>query len=252
MTDKVFYNCTALTGTNKVGMIKPDADGYYTVILGAFDFPNSAGDIYPWQHAKKLFDASSALQRRITTGQQRGEYGHPKPPLGMTKAQYITRICTIEETLISHHVKEVWIDKEEVKGPNGRPVVAVMGKVKPCGPYGDSLRTQLENPKENVAFSVRSLTHDKRIAGQKFKYMNTLVTWDYVNEPGISIATKYNNPSLESLGDDIGFESDDFDSAIKDQETSGISLESGLDIISVVDQQGFKRKVANLSSLTDW
>lgn len=252
MTDKVFYNCTALTGTNKVGIIKPDADGYYTVILGAFDFPNSAGAIYPWQHAKKMFEASGALMRRMNTGQQRGEYGHPKFVPGMTKAQYITRICTIEETLISHHIKEVWIDKETVKGPNGRAVVAVMGKLKPCGPHGDTLRRQLENPNENVAFSVRSLTQDRRIAGQLFKYMTTLVTWDYVNEPGISCATKYNNPSLECIGDDVGFESNDFIQAMEDQETSGVSVESGLDMVSVIDQQGFKHKVANLGSLAGW
>jgi len=248
MTDKVFYNCTALAGTNKVGKLTPDADGYYTVILGAFDFPNSVGDIYPWKSAQKLFEASGALMRRIQTGQQRGECGHPKMEPGMTKAQYITRICTIEETRTAFHMKEVWIDKQTVKGPNGRPVVAVMGKVKPSGPMGPALREQLENPSENVAFSVRSLTRDVRIAGQKYKHMTTLVTWDYVNEPGISVATKFSNPSLESI--QLGVE--DFETAKRDQDTSGVSMESGLDIMTVVDQQGFQRKVANLSALAGW
>lgn len=250
--DKVFYNCTALAGTNKVGKLTPDADGYYTVILGAFDFPNSGGAIYPWKSAQKLFEDSGALMRRIKTGQQRGECGHPKQQPGMTKAQFITRICTIEETLVSHHIKEVWIETETVKGPNGRPVVAVMGKVKPSGPMGSSLKEQLENPSENVAFSVRSLTRDKRVAGQLFKHMTTLVTWDYVNEPGISVATKYDNPSLESVGMEVALNEDDFSTAREDQQVSGVSLESGLDIVSVVDQQGFTRRVANLSSLADW
>lgn len=252
MTDKVFYNCTALAGSNKVGILRPDVDGYYTVILGAFDFPNSAGDIYPWASAQKLFDASGALIRRITTGQQRGEYGHPKPTPGMTNAQFITRICTIEETLVSHHIKEVWIDKETIKGPNGRMVVAVMGKVKPCGPMGESLRAQLENPNENVAFSVRSLTRDVRVAGQKFKHMTTLVTWDYVNEPGISMANKYASPALESIGHEQALMESDFKAAAEQQEVSGVSMESGLDMLTVVDQQGFKRKVANLNSLAAW
>ena len=29
------YSCTALVGSNKTGVLKPDADGYYTVVLGA-------------------------------------------------------------------------------------------------------------------------------------------------------------------------------------------------------------------------
>ena len=252
MSDKVFYNCTALAGTNKAGVLAPDADGYYSVILGAFDFPNSVGDIYPWKSAKKLFDDSGALLRRISTGQQRGECGHPKLSPGMTKSQYITRICTIEETRVCFHMKEVWIDKEAVKGPNGRPVVAVMGKVKPSGPYGQALKDQLDNPNENVAFSVRSLTRDTRIASQKFKHMTTLVTWDQVNEPGISVATKYNNPSLESVDDSVSLSETDFITAQEDQLTSGVSMESGLDMVTVVDQQGFERKVSNLSSLSDW
>ena len=127
-----------------------------------------------------------------------------------------------------------------------------MGKVKPSGPMGPSLKEQLENPSENVAFSVRSLTRDKRIAGQLFKHMTTLVTWDYVNEPGISVATKYDNPSLESVGMEVHLGEDDFTAAKEDQEVTGVSLESGLDIISVVDQQGFTRRVANLSSLAGW
>jgi len=252
MSDKVFYNCTALAGTNKVGLLAPDADGYYTVILGAFDFPNSTGDIYPWQSAKKLFEDSGALLRRIKTGQQRGECGHPKLDPGMTKTQFITRICTIEETKVAFHIKEVWIDKETVKGPNGRAVTAVMGKIKPSGPMGPALKEALDNPNENVSFSVRSLTRDTRIAGQKYKHMTTLVTWDYVNEPGISIATKYHNPSLESLDESISLGMEDFDNAKGEQETSGVSMESGLDILTVIDQQGFKRKVANLSALADW
>ena len=252
MNDKICYNCTALAGTNKAGKLTPDANGYYTVILGAFDFPNSAGAIYPWKSAQKLFDASGALKRRMATGQQRGEYGHPKMTPGMTKSNFIQRICTIEETKVAFHISEVWIDKETIKTPQGRAVTAVMGKVKPSGPHGESLRAQLENPDENVAFSVRSLTRDVRLAGQTVKHMTTLVTWDYVNEPGISVATKYNNPSLESLDEPVLFGESDFDGAKEGYGHDGVSLESVQDFYAVVDQQGFTRKVSNLDRISAW
>ena len=49
------YSCTALVGSNKSGVLKPDADGYYTVVLGALNFFNSAGHYYPLEPAEKLF-----------------------------------------------------------------------------------------------------------------------------------------------------------------------------------------------------
>jgi hypothetical protein len=50
-----------------------------------------------------------------------------------------------------------------------------------------------------VCFSVRSLTDDKIEGGRLVKHIRTIVTWDYVNEPGIDIARKWNSPSLESF-----------------------------------------------------
>ena len=85
----------------------------------------------------------------------------------------------------------------------GKPVTAVIGMVKPSGPRGPALRESLDNPDENVAFSVRSLTNDTFENGGHQKHMKQLITWDYVNEPGISIATKYNAPSLEELSEDL-------------------------------------------------
>lgn len=271
--EQVCYNCTALAGTNKAGILTPDANGYFDVILGAFDFPNSAGSVYPSAPALKLMEASGSLMRRINTGQCRGEYGHPKKEAGMTNAQFINRILTIEETRIACVFKDVRIDKDSIKDDRGRPVIAVRGKVKPCGPYGEYLLAQLQNPDENVAFSVRSLTRDQRVAGILQKVMRTLVTWDYVNEPGIAIATKYNSPSLESMsvglesaatgvespiwtgtaGSDIYLGEQDFIMAEDELKQTGISLESGLDHKMVRSELGWS-KVQNLStkSFLDW
>jgi hypothetical protein len=201
------YSCTALVGSNKTGVLKPDADGYYTVVLGALNFFNSAGQYYPLEPAKKLFDESSILVRRAKSGDLRMEYGHPKFQPGMSKKDYLYRIMDIYEVNVCAHIAAVWLDDKVVKDDRGNPIVAILGKIKPSGPHGAVLKEQLENAKENVCFSIRSITDDYRDAtGQVFKIIKEIYTWDYVNEPGISAARKWLSPALESLGTEMTFE----------------------------------------------
>lgn len=195
----VTYTCQALMGTNKAGNLKPDADGYYELVLGALDFFNSAGAFYDMESAKDRFKASSSLMRRIANGALRGEYGHPKKLPGQTERDFMKRICEIHEDKVSHHIREVRIDYTSIKNEKGQPIIAIIGKVKPCGPYGQSLKESLENGKENVCFSIRSITDDVIEGGKWFKHLKIIITWDYVNEPGISVATKWKAPGLESL-----------------------------------------------------
>lgn len=197
------YTCTALTGTNKVGKLSPDPNGYYQVVLGAFDFYNESGAYWPYEKAKHLFESSSSFMRRLNNGQCRGELGHPRQEPGMSYQDYVSRILQIHEDKVTHHIKRCWIDTEALKDGQQRRIVAVLGEIKPSGPYGNVLRESLQNPDENVAFSVRSLCEHAAQNGRMEKHMKTLVTYDYVNEPGIRIATKYSSPALETLTDDI-------------------------------------------------
>lgn len=192
--------CTALLGVNKSGKLLPDENGYYTVVLGALDYKNSVGAVYPSQSAKQFFKEGSGLMRRIRNGYCRGEYGHPKP-YGLSSQDWITRVLTIEETRICCHIAEVWLDNQTVKDANGRYVMAIMGKIKPSGPYGDALARSLQNPLENVAFSIRSLTEDRFVGGRTEKWLREIVGWDFVVEPGLAVANKYLSPALESFED---------------------------------------------------
>lgn len=203
MQNSITYSCTALQGKNKKGVLKPDEDGYYHVILGALDVFNSAGQFYPFDTAKHIFENSSSLMRRLNKGQLRGECGHPKQATGQTMRQFIQRVLEIRETNISHHIKEVTISNDTVKDNKGRPVVAILGKVKPAGPQGEALEKALQNPDEDVAFSIRSLTNDEITRTSWTKHIKTCVTFDWVNEPGIQYATKYNSPGLESQDIDV-------------------------------------------------
>lgn len=192
------YSCTALNGTNKTGELKPNADGYYTLCVGAVNSYNSAGAFYPEEPALELFNESSAFQRRIKDGALYAELGHPRKLPSMSNRDYMARCMDILETNIVAHFRRVWLERGTMRDPQGRPVVAIMAEVRPYGPMGHVLKEGLENRSQNVCFSIRSFTHDVVQGGIINKLLRMIVTFDMVVEPGISIAKKWYAPALES------------------------------------------------------
>lgn len=246
------YSCTALLGTNKTGELKPDADGYYELTLGALDVFNSGGAFYPLGPARQLFEGSSSLMRRIASGNCKGECGHPKMAPGMSMRDYLGRIMRIEETNVCCHFREVRL--ETIKDTNGRDIVGVVGKVKPSGPQGPALKEALENPHENVCFSVRSLTNDVPSGGILHKNIKTIVCWDWVTEPGIRVATKYNSPSLESF-EETGFTEAQLSSVTALEASVGVGVEShnNVPVSDVMKDFGWDRpKVDRLPPSARW
>ena len=199
MSNAIKFACTSLAGSNKVGVLKKDNDGYYELVVGALNIYNSAGQYYVYEQAKEIFQASSQLQRRVSRGALRGEYGHPKMTPGMSNDQFANRVMTIYEENVCCHHKEITLDFDRVKDENGKPVIAIISKVFPSGPFGHVLEKQLENKNENVCFSIRAFTDDYREHGITKRVLKTVVTWDLVNEPGLSIAEKFKSPALESM-----------------------------------------------------
>jgi hypothetical protein len=193
------FGCTALMGTNKAGVLRPTEDGYYPMVLGAFDAYNSQDQFYPIGPVQELFAPTSALQRRIKNGALRGEYGHPRKLPGMTDRDFLARIADILESNVSHHIRNVTLLPQGMRDEQGRPVVGVVGEIKPGGPQGSALQASLDNPAENVCFSIRSITTDRYENGRYNKYLRAIYTWDYVNEPGMNVAKKWRSPALEQL-----------------------------------------------------
>lgn len=201
--NSVRFACTSLAGTNKVGTIKKDKNGYYPMVVGALRMFNSAGQFYDYDQSKRLFEESSQLMRRVRRGALRGEYGHPKIIPGMSKDEFSRRVLAIHEDKVCCHHREIWLEPDLLKDDSGRAVVAIMSLVSPNGPYGAVLQRQLDNPNENVCFSIRSFTDDFLDRGIIKRVLKTVVTFDYVNEPGMSVAEKYKAPALESEKDVI-------------------------------------------------
>jgi len=198
------FQATRLEGTGKAGVLQADADGYYTLPIGGLNCLNSAGKYYTLQGAEELFKESSTFMRRVKNGCLKGEVGHPKRDPKMSDDDFVARLLTIDETNICCHISEIWLDHEfgaknpEFKNP---ALVAIMAKVKPAGAKGQFLKEAFENKNENVCFSIRSFTNDYYQRGQCFRVLETIVTFDYVNEGGIANASKWSAPTLEELNE---------------------------------------------------
>lgn len=187
----IHLKCITLP-VGKKGILNPDEDGYYTMPIGGLNIFNSGGAFYTYHDAKHLFEPSSVLQRKIKKAALFGEWGHPEQQPGETVGNYMNRMSHVNEDKICVHFSEIWLDTEIKK-----PEVVIMAKLKPFGPYGKYLQESLDNRLIDTMFSIRSFTEDKIINGRRFKKLQEIITFDFVSEPGIYLATKYNSPSLE-------------------------------------------------------
>lgn len=188
------YNCTALLGINKKGILKPDADGYYEINVGGFNVHNFGGKHWPLGDAAKLFAPGSSLRRRLEGGVVRAELGHPRRE-GMNEIDFYQRLNEIHEDKVCGHFSEMRLDYNNFKSKSGFPMVAVVAKVRPSGPFGNVLKDSLDNPKEETCFSIRAGVED--VGNDRF--VQDIVTYDYVNEGGITIARKYYSMALEDI-----------------------------------------------------
>lgn len=197
----VRFTCTSLKGTNKQGILPPDANGYRLMPIGGLNIINSAGQFYTAEGAKELFLSSSAFQRRVRSGKLRSELGHPVQLPGQSNDAYLQRVMTIYEPNVCAHIASVELN---FNYPTERgPVVAIMGRVIPSGPHAAALERSFNNPEENVCFSIRAFTKDFTYNRVTHRVLRNIVTFDYVNEPGIPIAEKYKSPALECFSDPV-------------------------------------------------
>lgn len=207
---KIIYQCTAMNGVNRVGSLEKDVNGYRWVVLGALNAYNAHGWYYSYEHAKRLFENSAELMRRVDNKRLHGENGHPRFQPGMTQLQWFQRVNDLFEPNLCVHIAKVSLSFEGHKDENGQPIILIMGLVKASGAASSWLEKQMDNPEEDVCFSIRSFTEDEIIGGRKTKMLKKVVTWDKVNEPGMGPACKDRValPSLESMGLTQGSEAD--------------------------------------------
>lgn len=254
------YSCTALIGTNKLGIIKPDQYGYRKMLLGALNFYNSSGLYYNWEKSKAIFDNSGIFMRQVLDGNLYGELEHPAWAPGWTFEEYVRRIRRIEGSNVSHHIREIEFDFSETNS-KGDKIALVYGWVKPDREKGPFLAAALENPCQNVCFSIRSLVTDRRIGREIDREITECITFDWVTEPGISKAKKWNAPGLESIGSSQVLTEMDIpvdvlrNIAAQNNRSVGLGLESAADprldaLLARIDRD--KYSLVKPSVLTRW
>lgn len=219
------FSCQALKGKNKVGQLKKDDTGYAEIVLGGFNLSNNVGEYYALNdQVLALFNKGGAVRRMVDNGQWRGECTHPSMDGHKTLQSYLQRLRRVDSRFVSHHIKDVRL--EEGKDEFGRKCVLVIGQVKGTGPYAAAVDNSLNNPEENIAFSLRSITNTDYSSNPTVKYVKVLVTYDHVNEGGIANATKYNTPSLESISEDVVFTDQDLIIPKQEIYTGDLGLEA--------------------------
>lgn len=226
MSTAIRFGCTSLDGISKAGVILPDKDGRYDMVVGGLDVYNSAGQYYPYREAKALFEGSSHFMRRVKRGVLAAELGHPKPTPGMTNEQFVQRVLTLEERNICAIHQDIYLDFDSVRDEMGRPVIAIRSKMTPSGPHGPALKASFENPGENVCFSIRSFTEDYWVNGVEQRAIRNIVTFDRVVEPGISIAEKFKSPAMEHF--DMKLSRGVIEASMRIAKASGVATESSL------------------------
>jgi len=193
--------------------LKKDESGYYYVTLGALNAFNSAGEFYDIAGVSDLLtNEKSSINRRLKSGSLKGEVGHPEYEHGTPKAVFYSRNMKILLSNTSHHIRDIeLVPTNKNSGMSGKgKYTLIKAWVKPSGPHGDALKAALENPDENVAFSIRCFTMNVDVNGVLVKKITQIITWDWVNEPGMADATKWKELGIESLDicsmdiDDIG------------------------------------------------
>lgn len=182
--------------------LEKDANGYYKICLGAINSFNSNKDFYLADGFESMIsNPNDPLGMKLQNGNLMGEANHPAWTPGYTKEEFFNRVIKVDLANVSHHIKGVYTKPTNI--PSGLPgkgnIIAVMGWVKPLGKLGETLRDSLENPDQNTCFSIRCFTNDEVVGGINFKKFSTIITWDWVVSPGISIANKFNTLGMESI-----------------------------------------------------
>lgn len=197
MAELILGSTVALGGQDSI--LKPDANGYYNVILSTFNVFNRGGTYYDFDSSvSDLIKKSSTMRIRLNNQQLKGEYGHPKFKIGESEMNILKRTLEIEETRVCMFIKEVTFSTStKVTPETGDPIIIVRGLIKPTGPYGDTMKREMEDTDINSAWSLRGRFLPGIIQGRPLKKVTDIITWDYVNSQGLPHADKLGSLTME-------------------------------------------------------
>lgn len=241
---KMLFSATKLPMLKKQGKITPDADGYYELVVGGLNTHNNTGAwYYTVEGCRELFGPGSLLHRRIANGCLRAEVNHPKQKPGESEEAFIGRMLDIDRDNVCAHFKEIWLDENYGKNNpvyNNPGLIAIMAKVKPSEPKGNMLKESLENPNENVCFSIRALADEGYQRGKRIRILKEIIAIDLVNEAGVLIATKWDSPATEAIDNSASMRvTQEMLKRISESSKVGVATESSVEAATYLQQKHF-------------
>lgn len=193
------FSCDVTQLEGKQGKLRDVGDGYYEIVVGAFNISNMAGDFYEYtDRVAKLFTHSSWMLSMLRKNQLYGECDHPgvEPYVGKPnwKDLWMDRLREVRTSNIANQYRQFEL-KPLNKQERGQTVIGVYAHVKPVK---EEYKCSLLDPNQNTAHSVRSFINRRTVGFQEYRECKEIITYDWVTLGGVGVATKYETPSLES------------------------------------------------------
>lgn len=192
--------------------------GHFKVVLGAVNTFNNQNELYIDKNLKELLEEDGYLSvaNRIKSGLMGGEAMHPRREPGMTDAQFMHRNLQIDNVRRAYTIHSLETEQTKVR-ENGvdKNVTLIWGWIEcEAGDLGDKLKARLLNEAINVVFSIRCFARET-VRGNNIWYITKLITFDWVDIPGVKYAGKDGIDGLVLKTED-GLNIDDYDSVVVD------------------------------------
>lgn len=190
------YSAAVLPSPGKKGILKRLDNKYSEVLIGAVGAAGNGGWIYDERTAIDYMNNNPEFLSMMANRRMRSEWGHPVRAPGLSDPEWFERVCTMLESNWSSHIRKIHLTADLLKDEKGRAVIGIIGEVTPCGPHAVSFERIMDNPDEDLNYSIRSFA--KRCFSSYRKHITRIVTFDSVFNPGIAMISKFNTPSMES------------------------------------------------------
>lgn len=184
----------------RVGVLKPDERGVFRsipmMVLGEITQQKTYYE--PESVVNQIVSPDSHFNKVFKNQKLMGEYGHPTFYDLPSDNDKIQRLCTVDESKVSHLFTSLYTDS-----PSSDGTIIVRADIKPTGPYGAVLKDSLEDPVVNTSFSLRAFVDTNiRPDGVKYRTVKSLTTFDAVGSSGFKNSDKGHALGLESFSGD--------------------------------------------------
>lgn len=175
-----------------MSVVLKEEDGLFYVLLGKIDQPTRNGIVYKREVMETLLPG---LNQRAYRGALFGELGpskRSKTQAGESNAEYIGRLGNITIDRACCEYKTISLQRMDPEVESGPVQTAIVGLIKPRGPYVKSLLELLRDPASSCYFGLRAFVKGA-VAGSDdvmVQEISSIVTWDfYVNDPPRIVTT---------------------------------------------------------------